>query len=104
MFFFPEGRTGEAWKPCVKQCSLRNRGALDTTRYNTAVRTTGCHNAARISATIADTPLPRGVHYNLNIPNGGHTPCTTTPISLVDYVIKRPFPATVTQTDHKSII
>jgi hypothetical protein len=44
------------------------------------------------------TPLPRGVYYNLNIPNGGHTPCTTTPISLVAYVIKRPLPASLSQT------
>ena len=48
--------------------------------------------------TQGRTPLPRGVYYNLNIPNWGHTPCRTTPISLVNYAIKRPLSASLTQT------
>ena len=48
--------------------------------------------------THGRTPLPRGVYYNLNIANWGHTPCRTTPISPVNYAIKRPLPASLTQT------
>jgi len=30
MLLLPEGQTGETWKPSKKECSLRNREALDT--------------------------------------------------------------------------
>ena len=105
----PEGQTGETWEPPKKQCSYGNPTSTVTTSNSYRVTTDSWPSLHRLFPSCANfcihgqTPLPRGVYYNLNIPNWGHTPCRTTPISPVNYAIKRP-PLGVTHTDHKSII
>ena len=105
----PEGQTGDAWKSSKKKCTFVNRKCTVTILEQLQDYDRQLSVIIRLFPSCAyfcinsRTPLPRGVYYNLNIPNCGHTPCRTTPISLVNYVIKRP-PLSVTHTDHKSII
>jgi len=99
-----QGQAGEVWEPPKKQCSYVNRKSTVTIvdqlhgddRQPYVI--TRLFQSCAYFCTHCRTPLPRGVYYNLNIPKWGHTPCRTTPISPVNYAIKRPLSASLTQT------